>query len=371
MERLGKRIAFLCTGDEIVNGEILDSNTPHFAQRLIENNFVPGTRLIVSDDQKEMELGIRYLLQDHAVLITTGGLGPTSDDRTRFALSDALEEPLEFDDASWERINSMLNRLNVEIPENNRQQCLFPASAEIFANDNGTASACCVTKGEQLIFMLPGPPNECRPIFDKYILPRLQQADLQQMIHRRSWILLGVSEGKIAKNLDPLVEGTDCDIGYRVNYPYLEVKLQSTNEDALEAMIPKLEAQIHDRLISRDKRIASTLFREYLQKTKLTFSILDEATQGRLATTLMWPDLYDHIIFSEKPSDIKVKIEGLKEYWRNTETNTSDMTISIELNGQTHSDTIKVPVRGKRTPMYAVELICHWLLNQKLSRATS
>ena len=167
MERLGKRIAFLATGDEIVNGDILDTNAPYFARQLTDNSFVPGTRLIVSDDQKEMESAIRYLLQDHDALITIGGLSPTSDDRTRFAISDALEKPLQFDEASWDRIVEKLNSYNLAIPENNKQQCLFPENAEIYPNPNGTASACCINHDDKLVFMVPGPPNECREIFQK------------------------------------------------------------------------------------------------------------------------------------------------------------------------------------------------------------
>lgn len=362
MKSLGNRIAFLCTGDEIINGEILDTNAPHFAERLIDTNFMPGTRLVVSDDQNEMEKAIRYLLEDHSVLITIGGLGPTSDDRTRFAVSGALEEPLVFNEASWERIQTLLNRINVEIPENNRQQCLFPENAEIYPNDHGTASACCITKNDQLIFMLPGPPNECRPIFEEHILPRLLKTNLQQTIHRRSWMLLGVSEGKIAKALDALVENSGCDIGYRVSYPYLEVKLQSTDLEALETIIPTLEAKIQNRLISRDKRTASELFREYLQKTKLSFSILDEATGGRLESTLLWPDLFQKVYFNKKNTDVKVTLEGLTEYWQAKTINTSDLKINLEQNGKATHEIIPVPIRGMRTPAYAVELACEWLL---------
>lgn len=363
MERLGKRIAFLATGDEIVNGDILDTNAPYFARQLTDNSFVPGTRLIVSDDQKEMESAIRYLLQDHKVLITIGGLGPTSDDRTCFAISDALEKPLQFDEASWDCIVEKLNSYNLEIPENNKQQCLFPEHAEIYPNPNGTASACCINHDDKLVFMVPGPPNECQEIFKKYILPQLMKTNLQQRIYRRSWMLLGVSEGKIAKTLDPLAEGSGCDIGYRVNHPYLEVKLQSTDENALNTMSFRIEPEVIEKLISRDKKTASQLFIEYMAIAEETFSIQDQATQGRLATTLLWPNNYNHLSFSDNNADIEIKLEGLTEYWKNEAVNKATLPITIRKHQKILFDeTIAVPLRGTRTPTYAVELACHYFL---------
>lgn len=359
-----EKIAFLCTGNEIVSGEILDTNAPYFSEQLTDKNFQLGMRLVVSDDQKEMESAIRFLLKDHAVLITLGGLGPTSDDRTRFALSDALEQLLQFDEASWERIVSLLNRLQLDIPENNRQQCLFPKHSEVYPNDNGSASACCITHGEQLIFMLPGPPNECRPIFEKYVLPKLlAQKSLQQKVYRRSWMLLGVSEGKIAKGLDALVEGSQCEIGYRVNIPYLEVKLQSPQKAAIEATAPLIEAQIQNRLISRDKKTASELFYQYLQRTKKTLSILDQATQGRLASELLQPETYKKVFFNEIETDINIKLEGLDAYWEKRITDYTSVRIEVSINEKSLSNqTIKVPMRKEKTLKYAIELICESLI---------
>lgn len=362
MERLGNRIAFLATGDEIVNGDILDTNAPHFAQLLIDNNFVPGTRLIVSDQQKEMESAIRYLLQDHAALITMGGLGPTSDDRTRFALSDAINEPLEFDESSWQRIVEKLSAYKLDIPENNRQQCLFPKTAEIYPNPYGTASGCCIPYNGKLIFMIPGPPNECRPMFDRYILPRLLKTDLQETIHRCSWMLLGVSEGKVAKGLDGLVEGSDCDIGYRVTYPYLEVKLQSTNKKAFDSMAAKIEAAIQDDLVGPGKATASQLFLQLIQEYKESFSIVDEATQGRLATKLMWPDLSNKLFFNEKKADFQIQLQGLSEYWQKKDVAKTQMSLIVKKGEKVILDQmISVPMREKRTPDYAVELVCYAL----------
>ena len=365
MFRLGKRIAILATGDEIVNGEILNTNGQYIAQQCFQNNIQPGIEMTVSDDQAEMESAIRFLLQDHAVVITLGGLGPTSDDRTRFALSAAIEHELIYDEPSWDRIVKKLTSLSLDVPENNKRQCYFPKGAEIYPNENGTASACYVDLGEKSAFMLPGPPNEFQTLFDRYVLPKLLTLNLQHKIYRQSWMLFGVSEGRIAEQLDPMIQGANCDIGYRVSYPYLEVKLQSVDQKAIEKLSKRFDEILGEKLISKTKQRASDLFIDYLQSHKLTFSILDEATNGLLATTLLSPKTYSSLFFNGESADIQVRIEGLNAYWTHkTSEKYTDIHIVISKNSKRLLDkNLKIPMRKEKTPIYAVEIICQEVLN--------
>lgn len=386
MERLGKKISILATGDELVNGDILDTNAPYIAHTLLEHHFIPGSRAVISDDQASMEGAIHYLLRNHAALITIGGLGPTSDDRTRFAISAALNKPLQFDSDSWDRICTKFTDYRLAISENNRQQCLFPNDAEIYPNANGTASACCISEGEKLIFMLPGPPNECRPILAEYVIPRLQQTELQQQIFSCSWMLLGVSEGAIAKQLDPLVEDfPECNIGYRVIYPYLEVKLQSSQQVLIEQLGAKIEPMIKTRLVSRDKKTASEQLLQQLKNAAITLTILDTATKGYLASVLAKPENHQQLFFypmskdfmdrttlndkkNLKNTDIELTLTGLDAYWQQQSSSHTDLNITIKTshpsNIPNQQKTITVPIRGPKTLSYAAELLCEYLLGQ-------
>src|SRR5690606_22518662 len=105
-----KRIAFLATGEEIINGDIQDTNATYFAQHFIEQGIQPGRRVTVGDHRQETENAIRYLLADHDALITIGGLGPTSDDLTRFAVADALGLTLTFDEQAWQWVEAIYLR---------------------------------------------------------------------------------------------------------------------------------------------------------------------------------------------------------------------------------------------------------------------
>jgi molybdenum cofactor synthesis domain-containing protein len=246
------RIALLATGDEIIQGDILNSNAKEIASRLSEQEMHVGMHMTVSDNLHDIEKAIHFLLKDHEALIMTGGLGPTSDDLTRFALSNAVNLSLVFDETVWHRICERLNRFGHPIPpESNRQQALFPENATVLDNPHGTAAGCMLTHNERWIFMLPGPPVECLAMFDTHVLPALTAAHFKQTIYRKKWLLKGISEAKIAEELDALAKPYDCITGYRACSPYLEFKLRSYNRHDFETLVPLIEKTLLPYLITR------------------------------------------------------------------------------------------------------------------------
>ena len=171
------KIALLATGDEISHGDILNTNSQEIAQRLFNQGMQIGTHITTPDQISEIETAIHFLLKDHRGLIITGGLGPTSDDLTRYALSNATQRKLIFDEQTWDTITTRLKRFGYDkFPESNRQQALFPEGATIIPNPNGTAAGCFLKLNNQYIFMLPGPPVECLPMVDHVVVQTLIQA---------------------------------------------------------------------------------------------------------------------------------------------------------------------------------------------------
>ncbi|MES2203801.1 MAG: competence/damage-inducible protein A [Pseudomonadota bacterium] len=213
-------IAFLATGDEIVVGDILNTNAQSMANTLFHEQMYVTEHRIVRDDEANITKSILSLLESNDALIITGGLGPTTDDRTRFALAKALQKPLEHHEEVWQAI---LDRFQLRygtkdnVPESNRQQALFPQGAEILANPNGTAAGCLCRFENKLIFMLPGPPHECLPMFLNYVLPVLQQKHFGQQFHFKNWIISGIGEGFIAEKLEAALVGLGCQTGYRAS----------------------------------------------------------------------------------------------------------------------------------------------------------
>lgn len=358
-----KRVAFLATGDEIVNGDILNTNSQAMAQLLFQQGINVGSHLIVSDEQIEIERSIQFLLQEHQALIITGGLGPTSDDRTRFALAEALGLPLEFDEATWERILERFRELNLkQQPESNRKQALFPKTASVIPNENGSASACWILDQEKLIFMLPGPPKECLPIFNNTVLPLLKKYNFSQKTIYKKWLLFGVSEGQIAEEMDALAAPYDITTGYRFSYPYVEFKVYSKSEEALEKFLSVAEGRIKKHLISESSIPATESLLKILENYNGTIYIDDQATQGALPEVLTTVRTHKKVIFSnlnDSNHGLTIKIEGLHEL-KNDSKDASTNWLSIQ-SGVYHKR-YEFPYRGVRTAYYAVELICSTII---------
>lgn len=225
MTTLVSRIALLATGNELTEGDILNTNGQKIAQLLVDNGLVVGLHVITSDDENDIVTALRFLLSSHQIVIITGGLGPTSDDRTRYALSTVLNKELLFDEISWKHICVRFAQLKRVPHVSNRQQALFPAGAHIILNENGSAPGCAIDCQNKTIYMLPGPPGECLPMFEEAVLPTLIKQNAGGKRTKLSWLLHGAVESEIAAMVDEIVKPYSLITGYRFERPYLQVKI--------------------------------------------------------------------------------------------------------------------------------------------------
>jgi nicotinamide-nucleotide amidase len=352
------KIALLATGDEICQGDIINTNSQEIAQRLIHAGMEPWLHALAPDVIADIESTMRFLLSSHQALIITGGLGPTSDDLTRLALSKVVGKELVFDDSTWDVICKRLHVFGYNVPpESNRQQAQFPAGATIIPNKNGTAAGCYIQLGEQLIFMLPGPPMECLPMVDEVVLPVLKQSGFAHASYRKKWLLFGVSEGKIAEELDKLAQPYDCVTGYRLWYPYIEFKLHSYNLADFDALTGLVEQAIKPYLFGDGQQSAALMLQKKLCAPGLFLQISDHATGGALQHALKIPKNYFQVRYTDAIDTSKpyVTIQGLAEYWQEKDANKTSLTLHFP----NHEVELEIPFRGRRVIQYAVEIAAH------------
>lgn len=360
-----KTIALLATGDEIANGDILNTNTPEIAKHLYNLGMHVGMHAVTADNIEIIEKAISFLLESHQALIITGGLGPTSDDLTRFALSNVVQQPLVFDNASWEYIVNRLKQFGYSVPpESNRQQALFPAGATIIPNPNGTAAGCMLEFQGKIIFMLPGPPPECLPMVDNIVIDTLKEKQFQEISFHQSWMLFGVSEGQIAEELDALAQPFDCITGYRIFYPYIEFKIHSNNEEDFTNLCNLINDTIKPYLISEGTQTASDMLIKKLATYEGKIQICDLATGGLLESIIATPRTHQHVLFSHDENisaDVPTFIlTGLTEYWQHrTDHVRTPFMLTIKMNGRETILKAEAPLRGDRVKRYAVEWMCH------------
>ncbi|MGE4131345.1 MAG: competence/damage-inducible protein A [Bdellovibrionales bacterium] len=217
-----KTAEILTVGTEITGGEVVNTNAAWLAVQL-ENAGLRVTRHVsVRDQRDEMRRALDETKGDF--LVVTGGLGPTSDDLTREMLAAWVKQPLEFDDQVWAEFQAHYSKRGLPIREAHRHQCWFPKSSERLSNPVGTALGFRMIFGERVIVALPGPPRELQGMFQEHIQPQL--SGLGDPFRRwLKWTLIGSPESEVAELVEPIIQGTGLEVGYRAQVPYVRLKL--------------------------------------------------------------------------------------------------------------------------------------------------
>jgi nicotinamide-nucleotide amidase len=165
----------IASGSELLAGLHTDTNTQFLAQSLRRIGIGVVRTLIVGDAYNDLVDTFSYALDRAQVVVVSGGLGPTVDDLTREALSEATGIEMVESPYALAEIRERFRSLNREMSENNRRQALVPVSGMYFSNPNGTAPGLVFDAGERLAIALPGPPREMRPMVENYVIPFLEQ----------------------------------------------------------------------------------------------------------------------------------------------------------------------------------------------------
>jgi molybdenum cofactor synthesis domain-containing protein len=342
-----KTISLLSTGKEIISGDLIDTNSNYIAQQISKNGGEIYQIIQTSDNKHEIKNAITYLLNNSDVLIITGGLGPTSDDNTRFALGQAVSKELLFTQEAWEHVQNRLNKFNISIAENNKQQALLPEGAKTLVNNNGTACGCQLEFQGKQIFMLPGPPKECIPMVELYVLPELRCGNYFELSTRYVWKTLGLSESKIGLLVEALAQehklDKEIEIGYRWSYPYVDIKVQvNTESEAVIKFINDLETLVKHNLISKDNSNAFAVFNNVITKFSSQVAIVNNIEN------ILPPILSNNskiILENSFSNSYQFDID-----YFNTDKEINDNIIKVQVNGYIHnkivySDKISIPNR--------------------------
>lgn len=356
-------IAILATGDEIIHGDTLNTNGQAIAHVLTSEGLSLGLHLSCGDNELELLACLKFLCKKHDIIILIGGLGPTSDDRTRFALGRFLNTPLiEFSEATT-HIQARLDRAKLKLNVGNRQQALFPPASTLLPNPNGTAMGCYCPWQNKLFILLPGPPRECLPMFNNHVLPILQQTQHTDK-HLLKWRLFGVAEGAIAEVLDNALSNVDCEIGYRLETPYVEFKVRCTAED-VEHIKAIIEPLVLSHVIASPEQKASERLRQTIEHMQKPIVIIDEATGGLLQTLLQCPSTHRWLTFhdTDNKHNLYFHITGLKEYWTQQSGSTTDVIIKYNNEIEHGSEMHTIPYRSPLVVDYAAEWLSFRLLH--------
>jgi nicotinamide-nucleotide amidase len=171
----------------------------------------------LTDEAEAIAEQFRESWQRSDVVITTGGLGPTCDDRTRDVIAEVLGQKLVFAAEIRQAIEERFSRLGRKMTDNNLKQAYVFERGEVLPNANGTAPGLWVEQDGRVLVMLPGPPNELQPMFTEQVVPRLAARGL--LLEREAYVQLrtaGIGESALETKLQPIFDrvgaGTECRV---------------------------------------------------------------------------------------------------------------------------------------------------------------
>ena len=162
-------------GDEILMGQILDTNSQYIARSLTDMGVEITEILSIPDKRDEIYETVEYAMSEADLIIVTGGLGPTKDDVTKKVLAEYFGSQLKMNEEVFARLEEMLKRRGLTMNEGNRSQALLPDNCRILRNDKGTASGMWFEKGWKSLISLPGVPFEMEHLIDTSVMPELAQ----------------------------------------------------------------------------------------------------------------------------------------------------------------------------------------------------
>ena len=213
---------FIAVGDEITDGDIINTNTPNFAKLLIEKGFETGNHISCKDEFGDICSSINFLKDQHKNIIIAGGLGPTEDDLTSEAVAKHFHKELKLDEQSWLALEKRMMAKYGKITYGTRKQAMFPEAAKVILNHNGSANGFELKFGDnRKIYVLPGPPKECLPMLESLFL---EKTTIKKII-RKSWDIKGVGESFLAEELEIIKkEYSFVTFKYRLADGFIELK---------------------------------------------------------------------------------------------------------------------------------------------------
>ena len=274
------KATIITIGDEILIGQILDTNSRYISRALNAHGIVVAERTSIGDNRQQIIDTLDRALEQSEVVIITGGLGPTKDDITKHTLCDYFGSKLRYDEVEAEHIRSMLERRNIAFNELNRGQAMVPECCTVLHNAHGTAPGMWFEKEGRVVISLPGVPFEMQHLIDEEVTPRLKDRfELREIVHR-TMITFGIAESILAERIATWEEALPSYIhlaylpapnvvrlrlsAYEVEGKKVRHEIDSLFEN-LRSIIPNniagfedasVEELVHNILISRGETLA-------------------------------------------------------------------------------------------------------------------
>ncbi len=277
-------------GDELLRGEIVDTNQSFLSDRLLDLDIETHYQTSVRDDAADMIDAFRRASTRSDITLVSGGLGPTRDDLTAAVLAEAFDLKLVLDEDALEGIRSFFHVVGREMTENNATQAYFPEGAEILPNPIGTAPGFSIALGETRFFCMPGVPREMARMMDEQVLPRVSASRSGGgAVRARLLRTFGMGESTLDSELKDIAASGNVTLGFRTSFPdnYLRPLARADTAEDAERALDRVCDAIRERLgplvYGEGNQSLDAVVGSLLAERGMTIAVAESCTGGLIA----------------------------------------------------------------------------------------
>ena len=288
-------VEIITIGDELLIGQVVDTNSAWMAKILNENGFKVERKVAVGDEAEDITKAIDDARKKVSIVLITGGLGPTKDDITLKTLCKYFDSTLIFSEEVYANIDRLFNKNGRVMNELTRNQALVPDKATVIQNAMGTAPCTWFERDGGVLVSMPGVPYEMKWLMENEIVPRLKKRFNQDLyIKHRTSMVTGYSESALALKLTDFENNMPdfVKLAYLPNMGIIRLRLSAYCEDeniaieTVDALTQRLEEILEGNIIVEEDKSPEVLVGEYLRSKNLTVGTAESCTGGTIASKL-------------------------------------------------------------------------------------
>ncbi|HEY1579683.1 MAG TPA: competence/damage-inducible protein A [Terracidiphilus sp.] len=339
----------IAVGSEMLTPFRQDTNSLYLTEKLNEIGVTVAFKTIVGDRKKDLVGAIKSALGRTDIVILMGGLGPTEDDLTRESVAEALSLRLRRDAPQVAALHARAAAWRISMPENNLKQADLIDGAAFLDNPNGSAPGqwleTMYSGYRKIMMLIPGPPHECKPLFDEECLPRLREIVPPRHMAKRTLKAAMIPESQADKLLAPIYTTyTDVETTILAHAGDIQLTLICTHrnkdlaEKRVEELATKLEEALDDWMYSSEGESLEQIVLYYLGLRQATLAVAESCTGGLIAQRI-----------TSVPGSSRSFVGGVVVYSNNLKTNFADVPAElIEKHGAVSSEVATALAEGIR-----------------------
>lgn len=278
----------ISVGSELLSGKQVNTNAQFISSQLKSIGIDVVRQSAVQDDKNEIKRLVSEALGRCNVVILTGGLGPTPDDITKDAVCELLNIKMVVDEPSLDKIESHFFRKGEKMADNNIRQAMIPEGSLIIKNDLGLSPGCILKSGSQCIILLPGPPYEMKPMFEKTVRPFLRNMNGSNVVSKTVNVF-GMSESLIAESLSDIIAKDLPQVATYADFGQTDVFVSAKADDIKEAIgmvdktVEEIERRLGDAVYGVDETSLHSAVVSELISRKITVATAESCTGGLIS----------------------------------------------------------------------------------------